>query len=157
MLEQLNFPDPPIGYFIGRTFRTLKATIHRAFEENGYDVTVEQMGILFILWHEEGISQRELVKMAKKVKSSVTRLIDNMEKRNLVLRVADQNDKRNKLIYLTHKGKSLRAELEVIVDKILKKAQGEISDDEMKIFKKILIQMYLNLTELEGDKFELVH
>lgn len=37
-------------------------------------------------------------------KSSTTYLVDNLVKRHLVKRVEDENDRRNKLIYLTPKG-----------------------------------------------------
>ena len=72
-----------------------------------------------------------------------------MEKRNLVVRVPDQNDKRNKLIYLTHKGKALQKELGVVLDKKLEQAYQNIEKEHIQICKNVLISMFCNLDNIE--------
>ena len=142
-------PEPPIGYLMARTHLTLKKQLNKAFADAEHDVTVEQMGLMRFLWQQDGVSQRALVNQVKKVKSSITRLIDNMEKRNLVVRIADQNDKRNKLIYLTHKGKALREELEVVLDKKMKQVYQNIEKEHIQVCKNVLISMFNNLEDIE--------
>lgn len=141
----INFDEFPLGFHMGRTHLTLKKQLNNAFADAGHDVTVEQMGLLICLWKTEGISQKALVNNVKKVKSSITRLIDNMEKRNLVVRITDKEDKRNKLIYLTYKGKALREELEVIIQQVYKEAFNGISKEHLEICKNVLINMYSNM------------
>mgnify|MGYP000132632729 CR=1 FL=1 len=145
-----DLPEPPVGFLLAKTHLLLKRQLNRAFAEAGHDVTVEQMGLLIFLWHKEGFSQRELVNKVKKVKSSIARLIDNMEKRNLVVRVADQSDKRNKLIYLTHKGKTLRNDLEIILNQQLAKAYKGIPEENIDILKNTLKCMFVNLQKEEN-------
>lgn len=148
--KETDFPEPPVGFLLAKTHLLLKRKVNRAFAEAGHDVTVEQMGLLVFLWHKEGFSQRELVNKVKKVKSSIARLIDNMEKRNLVVRIADQSDKRNKLIYLTHKGKALRKDLEIIVNQQLTKAYKGIPEENIEILKDTLKCMFVNLQQEEN-------
>ena len=142
-MSKIEMPDPPIGYLMARTHLTLKKQLNKAISDAGHDVTVEQMGLMRFLWQQDGVSQRALVNQVKKVKSSITRLIDNMEKRNLVVRVPDQNDKRNKLIYLTHKGKALQKELGVVLDKKLEQAYQNIEKEHIQICKKCINQYVL--------------
>lgn len=142
-------PDPPFGFFIARAHRALKNHIQRAFAEAGHEVTVEQMGVLTILWHKDGISQQDLVNMIHKAKSSITRLLDNMENRNLVVRIPDEHDKRNRLIYLTRKGRSLREALEDILQDTLQKATDGLTPDEIQTTKKVLTQLHFNLDQGE--------
>ena len=53
----------------------------------GYDVTCEQWSVLVNLGKKNGQSQQELAGLICKDKTSVTRLIDNMEKHSLVVRI----------------------------------------------------------------------
>ncbi len=148
-MSKIEMPNPPIGYLMTRTHLTLKKQLNKAFADAGHDIRVEQMGLMRCLWQQDGVSQRELVNQVKKVKSSITRLIDNMEKRNLVVRIPDQNDKRNRLIYLTHKGKALQEQLEVILNKKLEEAYQNIEKEHIQICKNVLIDMFNNLENIE--------
>ena len=42
-------------------------------------------------------------------RQSMTRLIDNMERQHLVVRISDKKDRRTNLIHLTKDGKELEA------------------------------------------------
>ena len=53
------------------------------------------------LWKEDGQSQQELCKATFRDKPSITRLVDNLEKLQLVKRVASTNDRRINRIFLT--------------------------------------------------------
>jgi len=83
-----------IGNAINRSFL-------RAFSNEGIDITTEQWSVLACLWKEDKVSQQTLCNLTTKDKPSMTRLIDNLEKRNLVKRFADINDRRNNLIHRT--------------------------------------------------------
>jgi len=147
----MNMPEynleESLGCFVGRAHRVLANRLNRNFAEAGHEVTGEQWQILTRLWQEDGQSQQQLADCACKDKTSVTRLIDGLEKRNLVLRVADQTDRRNNLIYLTNKGKTLRKELSDVVKKTLAEAQQGVKAEHLAICKKALDKVYQNLSE----------
>src|ERR1700685_3438205 len=107
--------EESLGYAMGRATRTLGALVNRNLARAGYDVTCEQWSVMANLGKKNGQSQQELAGLICKDKTSVTRLIDNMEKHSLVVRIPDKADRRQKLIYLTKKGKDLQEKLVVII------------------------------------------
>ena len=143
-LKEFN-PLEQIGFLIARTHRTMLNTLQQRLGDNGFEITAEQAIIIMTLYQTDGIAQQEIANAVFKDKSSVKRLIDNMERKDLIVRVPDQNDRRNKLIYLTHKGKTLRAEMANVAICVLNEAQENIDTEEIKICKKVLGQIFNNL------------
>ena len=100
--------DDNVLYQIGEISRMLHKKVTEVFNKRKFEVTVEQFGILALLWYEEGIKQQDIADKLRRNKATITRIIENMSKRNLIVQIPDQLDKRNKLIYLTQKGKALQ-------------------------------------------------
>ncbi len=86
--------------------------IQATLRHNNMDLTFEMLQVLACLWAANGINQQEIANLTVKDKASVTYLIDNLTKRGLVIRKEDEDDRRNKLIFLTEAGKALKAEIE---------------------------------------------
>lgn len=68
------------------------------------DITFEMLQVLTCLWREQGISQQTLADRTVKDKASLTYLLANLEKKNMVCRREGDSDRRNKLVYLTESG-----------------------------------------------------
>ena len=136
--------EESLGYAAGRAARALGTRLNRNFAEAGYDVTCEQWSVLVNLWQKNGQSQQDLAGTTCKDKTSMTRLIDNMEKHSLVVRIPDKEDRRQKLIYLTKKGRDLREKLFRIVQQTLEEAQKDIPVKDIALCKKVLHQIYEN-------------
>lgn len=90
--------------------------------EHEVDITFELLEILAYLYRKDGVNQQEIADVMTKDKSSMTYLIDNLVKRGMVVRKEDKGDRRNKLIFLTEKGKQLEKELNPWVVEIYEKA-----------------------------------
>lgn len=60
----------------------------------------------------------------------MTRLIDNMERQHLVVRISDKKDRRTNLIHLTKDGKELEERARVIANQTLKEALQGITIEE---------------------------
>jgi DNA-binding MarR family transcriptional regulator len=69
-----------------------------------------------------------------------------MEKRDLVVRIPDRLDRRQKLIYLTDKGKRLREESMKVVQKTSVEAQQGIESEHLDVFKDVLAKIHGNLS-----------
>ena len=124
------------------------ALVHRLtsnFRSLGYDITAEQWRVLMILWHKDGQTQQELSEQAGKDKGNITRMISNLEKKNILVRIPNHADGRSKLIYLTKKGMDCRKALNPIVNKTLKEAQESIPKEEMELCKSVLKKVFDNL------------
>ncbi|MDP2653128.1 MAG: MarR family transcriptional regulator [Candidatus Omnitrophota bacterium] len=139
--------EESLGYVMARAARALGTRLNRNFADAGHDVTCEQWSVLTNLWSRNGQSQQDLAGTTCKGKASVTRLIDNMERHNLVVRIPSKDDRRQKLIYLTRKGRDLQERLAAVVRQTLNEAQKKISPREIGQCKKILCRIYENVKD----------
>ena len=144
MSSQKYIFEKSIGYVMGRAASALGTRLNRNFADQGFDVTCEQWSVLVNLWQKNGQSQQDLAGTTCRDKTSMTRLIDNMEKRNLVVRVPDKKDRRQKRIYLTPKGLNLQEKLVTVVQQTLEGAQKNIRVRDVELCKKVLHQVYEN-------------
>jgi len=72
------------------------------------NITPPQFFVLRILWYEDGFPLKYLANLAKCSRSTMTGIIDTMEKNGLVMRVPNPKDGRSTLVNLTNIGKELR-------------------------------------------------
>ncbi|MEL6925948.1 MAG: MarR family transcriptional regulator, partial [Bacteroidota bacterium] len=101
--------------------------------------------VLFMLWVEDGRNQAELAEWSFKDKTTITRGLQSLEKLNLVVRITDEKDKRNKLIFLTHKGRELKNKVMPLAAATMEDAIQDISKEELNICRKVLGKIYNNL------------
>lgn len=135
-------PTNEIGFFVGRTHRKMLNVLQQRFTNAAIDITPEQGILLVKLGFEDGISQQQIADMLCKEKSSAKRLIDSMERNDLILRIEDKKDRRNKLIYLTNSGKTLRKKIKVIASDLMEEINTTIDISEMQICKKVLSEIF---------------
>ena len=74
----------------------------------------------------------------------MTRLIDNMERQHLVVRISDKRDRRTNLIHLTKTGRELEGKAFVIANQTLKEALEEVSMEDLKIAQEVLRKIFMN-------------
>lgn len=125
--------------------RLLASRLETSLSRPSLNITVEQWRILFYLWNEDGINQQELAKRASKEKSTITRQIEGLVKKELVIKQKGGIDKRDKLIYLTENGKKIETEALSVAWNITQKAEKGIEEQELLIFKKVLQQILENV------------
>lgn len=129
----------------GKISGAINRTVLKAFAQEGLDITTEQWTILSCLWDKDKIIQQDICDLTQKDKPSVTRLIDNLEKKNMVKRVSDPADRRNNLIHLTSRGVALKQKTTDVVYAIVNHALEGISDEELTGAKDILVRIMSNL------------
>ena len=96
-----------LNLLVLKTRMTFRQTIQRLLKQNNIDMTFEMLQIMHWLWKEQGVSQQTLAEKTAKDKACLTNLINNLEKKNWVIRQEDSNDRRNKLIFLTPEGEEM--------------------------------------------------
>jgi len=132
---------------IGRTTNTVNRKLQREFKRVNLAITHEQWTLLSALWEEDGQTQQALSAKTFRDKTSVTRLIDKLEKQNLVIRIPDKTDQRINLIYLTSQGKTLEKITEPVLNEVYKKAIQGISEKDILVCKEVLNQVFENLKD----------
>lgn len=120
--------------------------LQKNFRQAGLDITIEQWSVLYHLWKEDCLSQQELCNRTFRDKPSITRLVDNLEKQALVKRTASKTDRRINIVCLTEAAKDLQQQTIDIANATMSEALTGITKDEIETVKKVLQQVYDNLT-----------
>lgn len=129
----------------GKISGAINRTLLRAFAAENIEITTEQWSVLACLWHKDKVSQQTLCDLTRKDKPSMTRLIDNLEKLKLVVRVPDANDRRKKLIHLREKGANLKIRTGGVVQRTIEKALHNVSPEELSVGRAVLKKIMKNL------------
>jgi len=88
-----------------RAAESVTGRVNRSMSE--FDLTISQFGVLEALYHKGPLCQRDLAVKILKSTGNLTLVIDNLEKRDLVRRRRDLEDRRYFTISLTDAGSSL--------------------------------------------------
>jgi len=133
------------SFITGKASTAIARRLQKKLNAAGLNITIEQWSVLYHLWKQEGISQQELCNATFRDKPSITRLVDNLEKLNLVKRVASENDRRINLIYLTRQAQKLQEETMVLAEETLNEALETVPTDKVDVCKEVLQLVYDNL------------
>ena len=74
------------------------------------NLTTAQYSILQQLWKKDGIKFKQLADACCCSQSTITGIVDTMEKKDVVIRKMNPEDRRSVLVMLTDKGKKLESE-----------------------------------------------
>jgi len=113
--------------------------------ENGINITPEQYLVLDILWEKQSLSQQNIADIIEKDKNSVTKIIDSLEKKNLVKRVVDKNDRRINKIELTDEAIALEKVTTEVAINFMNDAVKGIDNQDLDNFVKVMQQLKNNL------------
>lgn len=145
MTEQFNFDIRLIFAILnGKVSAAINRKLYRNFRQGGLEITPEQWTVLIFLWEQDGVTQQELCNATFKDKPSMTRLIDNMERQHLVVRISDKKDRRTNLIHLTKNGKELEDKARLIANQTLMEALKGINAKELHIGQEVLRKVFFN-------------
>jgi len=139
--------EDSFGYLFARITSKLQKELLRAFKSNGYnDITVTHWAILRCLWQENGQTQSELADRLDKENANITRMLDAMEKNELVQRRPHENDRRSYRIFLTEKGRALKDGLISIEKDVDEECTKSLSEKEKREFKRLLKIIYEDIS-----------
>ncbi|EGK02973.1 MULTISPECIES: MarR family winged helix-turn-helix transcriptional regulator [Dysgonomonas] len=135
----------------GKVSMAINRMMYRNLRKEGLDITPEQWTVLAFLWREDGVTQQTLCNSTFKDKPSMTRLIDNLAKQNLVYRNASTIDRRSNYIFLTDLGKSIKDKANKAVYQTMDAALAGIDEDGLKQVRFLLAAVFGNIREALED------
>jgi len=119
----------------------------RRLEKKG--ITRIQWIALYYLGKSESLNQNDLANLMDIKGSSIARLIDRMERDDLVIRKKDLKDRRVTLLTISKMGSKVREELmpegKIVSDEIM----AGISEEELIIFNNVMRKMLENSKKIE--------
>ena len=119
-----------IGPWLGKTVKIVEYFLQERFNIHGLDLTKEQMIVLKRLHDKDGLSQNELAFLTLRNKSSLTRLLSKMEKKDYILRRQCEKDKRINHVYLTKFGEETFKKTKPAIKEMIEIMEQNISDSE---------------------------
>ncbi len=133
------------SFITGKASIAIARRLQKKFNHASLNLTIEQWSVLYHLWKKDGISQQELCKATFRDKPSITRLIDNLEKLDLVKRVASKEDRRINLVFLTPQALQLQDTSMSLASETLNEALKTVPEEQIEICKSVLQIVYDNL------------
>lgn len=140
-MNQLEIKES-VGYLISNTGRKLNYRLQQLFQE--HDVTPEQWSLLAYLVEHDGITHKELALRIEKDPANITRLVDQLERKSLVNRIANPNDRRSQLLYLTNKGRASVDSLAPIEAAFIEQIINGLTEEEINAFKETIAKINKN-------------
>lgn len=135
-----------LGFLLVRTALKLRLLGNVILQEAGEDITVDQWGILNLLWEADSQTPVELARRADKDKPNVTRLLKILEDKKLVERKPDPKDRRSHHIVLTEAGYALKDRLLGLGVTCYERACQGLSQQEIETLKGLLNRVYANVS-----------
>lgn len=118
------------GYLLTKSSVLMKRKLSDLIKNSGYTITLEQWIILNTLWDNEGLIQTEIAKRAFKDKTNLTRILDKMERDDLVVRNRSKENRREYRITITKNGTKIFRELIPLVQNHNEKIMQIFESDE---------------------------
>ena len=145
MSKQQNKLISPFGRTVGITARAFKKRLNDHLTNFGTDITADQFITLMNLRFQDGLCQQAVTDLLGCDKTKTTRIIDVLQKRQLVTRKQDDKDRRQKMIHLTAKGRTTCRRLETVGRTTQKEALQGIAESQLKTCREVLEQVLKNL------------
>ncbi|MGF9857815.1 MarR family transcriptional regulator [Priestia endophytica] len=128
------------GYLIHRT--DIKLTSYFTRKLKPYGVTPEQWSIISILDDQRGITQKELVEAIDKKQTTIVRMVHSMEKKGLIKRIFNEQDRRSHYLFLTEKGAETKKTISPAVKDAHLFVTRQLSEEEIDQLKTLLNKVY---------------
>jgi DNA-binding MarR family transcriptional regulator len=144
--------DSAVGYAVGHAAARIKIALRRAFAAAGHDVTPDQWVVLYRLLENEGLTQVALGERTVKDKTTITRILDRLEARELLTRRRDPDDRRSQRLYLTDAGRTLALALVPIVQAFADAAYADLTENDKTVLRDLLRRIEARLDHLPETK-----
>ncbi len=130
-------------FLLNSAIRLYYLRTHELLEEIG--LYPGQPRVLHALWRKDGISQKEIGLQLNIKPSTVTVMINRMEKAGLVRRVQDPEDLRVSKVYLEEKSLELKDKVKEVARRVNDETFAGFTEEEKAFMGKFLNRMSENL------------
>lgn len=134
-----------LGFKLDKASRLTTLNFNKKLKENNFSITPEQWGVINFLLESDGITQNQIGHLIGKDHTCVSRLVDTLIKKGLIIKKNLPEDKRVNLIYLTELGKKIQNDVVYTVEHSLDTVFKDVSEEEKRIFSIVLDKIIKNL------------
>ncbi|WP_171683718.1 MarR family winged helix-turn-helix transcriptional regulator [Paenibacillus planticolens] len=128
-----------LGFILNHAGRRMTQLLSHRFQP--YDMTTEQWVVLNRLACEDGITQKLLAIRAEKDQTNITRILDQLERKGMVERRANEQDRRSFLTFITDQGRAMNGILTPIEQEVITSLLGDFTEAEASLLKELLVRI----------------
>ncbi len=133
--------------------KRINSKIHKALTNSlkkyDIDITPVQGRILMFIDEGEKVTATDIIERFKSInKSTLSEILNNLEKNGYVNRLESENDSRRKIISLSDKAEEVINILKKNFDNVAHKVLNDVSKEEYHAFKIILDKMERNIDKI---------
>ncbi len=135
--------DDRLIYLVFTAQLKLKTYLKNVLSEAGVSVTPAQSGILFLLKRKNGQTMSELSQVLTVDNSTLTGLVDRLERLDFVKRNAGTADRRASHVFITDKGREEIDRARGVIHRVNEQIKADFTEDEVEAFRKILKSFFV--------------
>ncbi|SFI35099.1 mobile rSAM pair MarR family regulator [Pseudobutyrivibrio sp. OR37] len=136
------------GFLVTKIKQLGDRIFERILAEKNIDAFNGAQGrILYVLWQEDGVPIKIISEKSGLAITSLTTMLERMEKNGLISRKTDEADKRKTLLFLTDKAKELKEAYDSVSNEMGNIYYRDFTDKEILQFEKYLNRIRVNLEE----------
>ena len=142
----------PLGMVVVKMLKPMFCVLEmRAAKQTDLKLTMAQFVLLFTISEEkEEVILKDMAEKLGKDKSAILRMIDLLEKKELLRRAVDQNDRRKNQLLVTKKGERLIAEFRNVEFELNSELLEGLSDTDMQTFYKVVNHITVKADQLKN-------
>lgn len=136
------------GFLVTKIKQLGDRIFERILAEKNIDAFNGAQGrILYVLWQEDGVPIKTISEKSGLAITSLTTMLERMEKNGLISRKTDEADKRKTLLFLTDKAKELKEAYDSVSNEMGNIYYRDFTDKEIIQFEEYLNRIRVNLEE----------
>ena len=134
------------GFLVTKIKQLGDRIFERILAEKNIDAFNGAQGrILYVLWQEDGVPIKIISEKSGLAITSLTTMLERMEKNGLISRKTDEADKRKTLLFLTDKAKKLKEAYDSVSNEMGNIYYRDFTDKEILQFEEYLNRIRVNL------------
>lgn len=130
--------DDRLIYLVFTAQQKLRTYLKNAMSESGVTITPAQSAILFLLKKKNGQTMSGLSSVLSLDNSTLTGLVDRLERAGFVRRNAGTADRRASHVFITDSGGEEIERARIVIRRVNDRIREDFTDEEMEAFKKVL-------------------
>ena len=123
-----------IAVYLNLSACKLKQYTAAILRQNNVGLTPEQFLLIDLLWNQGSMTQQQMADAMHKDKNSITKLVDALEKKGLVIRQQDKTDRRSNRLLLTPAAEEMKSGAKECGISMLDSILLGIDEDELRSF-----------------------
>ena len=135
--------DDRLIFLVFTAQQKLRTYLKNAMSGNGVTITPAQSGILFLLKKKDGQTMSELTQVLSIDNSTLTGLVDRLERAGFVTRNAGRLDRRASHVFITDRGGEEIDRAQAVIRRVNEQIKADFTESEVNAFKKILKSFFI--------------